>query len=131
MPARDAYHDAVRNALIKDGWTITHDPYRITVGQRTVYVDLGAERVIAAERGSDRIAVEIKTFVGASDLHDLYEALGQYLMYRVHLRYSDPERRLYLAVPQDVRLGLLQEPIAVPAMDTFGIALSPSTRSGR
>ncbi len=26
MPARDIYHDTVRNALEKDGWTITHDP---------------------------------------------------------------------------------------------------------
>ncbi|MGD2183210.1 element excision factor XisH family protein [Lusitaniella coriacea LEGE 07167] len=29
MPAKDTYHDAVKNALIKDGWTITADPYYI------------------------------------------------------------------------------------------------------
>jgi len=42
MPAHDTYHASVRNALIKDGWTITHDPYTITFGQRDVFVDLGA-----------------------------------------------------------------------------------------
>ena len=43
MPARDMYHDAVRNALVKDGWTITHDPFRLSWGGRDMYVDLGAE----------------------------------------------------------------------------------------
>lgn len=60
--AKDKYHDAVKNALVKDGWTITHDPYRISFGIERVYVDLGAERMLAAERGKEKIAVEIKTF---------------------------------------------------------------------
>jgi XisH protein len=25
--ARDIYHEHVKEALIKDGWTVTHDPY--------------------------------------------------------------------------------------------------------
>jgi hypothetical protein len=25
MPAKDIYHDTVKNALIKEGWTITPD----------------------------------------------------------------------------------------------------------
>ncbi|MEY4937802.1 MAG: hypothetical protein RIS64_4161 [Bacteroidota bacterium] len=29
--ARDLYHQQVKNALIKDGWRITHDPYRIRI----------------------------------------------------------------------------------------------------
>lgn len=85
MPTRDLYHIAVRNALIKDGWTITHDPYVLSVGLRDVYIDLGAERVIAAERGQDKIAVEIKTFRGASDIYDLEMAIGQYVLYRSSL----------------------------------------------
>ncbi len=27
MPAQDLYHNIVKNALLKDGWTITHDPF--------------------------------------------------------------------------------------------------------
>ncbi len=76
MPARDLYHNAVVNALVKDGWSITHDPYTLSIGFRDVYIDLGAERVIAAERGRDKIAVEIKTFQGASDIRDLEIAIG-------------------------------------------------------
>lgn len=62
MSAHDLYHNAVKSALVKDGWTITHDPFTITFGRRDVYVDLGAERMIAAEKGNERIAVEIKSF---------------------------------------------------------------------
>ncbi len=40
MPARDIYHNAVRNALIKDGWTITHDPLRLVWGGKDMFVDL-------------------------------------------------------------------------------------------
>jgi hypothetical protein len=77
MPARDIYHNAVRNALIKDGWKITHDPYPLSFGFRDVFVDIGAERLIAAERGSEKIAVEIKTFLGASEIRDFELAVGQ------------------------------------------------------
>jgi len=60
MPAKDIYHEQVKNALIKDGWTITHDPYTMTFGQKDVFVDLGATRMLAAEKGDEIIAVEIK-----------------------------------------------------------------------
>jgi len=79
MPARDSIHDAVKTALIKDGWTITHDPYPLPYGDRDVYADLGAERAIAAERGDEKIAVEVKSFSGASEIHDLEVALGQFV----------------------------------------------------
>jgi hypothetical protein len=29
MPAKDIYHEAVKNALIKDGWRILDAPYKI------------------------------------------------------------------------------------------------------
>ncbi len=99
MPAYDTFHDAVRNALIKDGWTITDDPLMVEFGLLNVYIDLGAGRLIAAERGNERIAVEIKSFIGPSLLTDFHLAAGQFLNYRNALRTKDPERALYLAVP--------------------------------
>ena len=71
MPARDLYHDAVKRALQKDGWKITHDPLKLKMGRRDRYVDLGAERLLAAERRGEQIAVEVKSFIGAAPLHDL------------------------------------------------------------
>ncbi len=102
MPARDRDHDAVKRALIKEGWTITHDPYRIGVGEEKLFVDLGAERAIAAERGGEKIAVEIKSFLGASEQRDFQQALGQYLQYHTLMEQIDPTRTLFLAVPEDV-----------------------------
>ena len=64
MPQRDIYHDVVKNALIKDGWTITHDPLILPYGGRNLYVDLGAEVPIGAEKDDRRIAVEVKSFSG-------------------------------------------------------------------
>lgn len=102
MPAKDIYHDTVRNALIKDGWVITHDPLRLSWGDRDLYVDLGAEQLLAAEKAGKQIAVEIKSFVGDSEIDDLEKAIGQYAVYRAILAKREPNRILYLAVPQDV-----------------------------
>lgn len=99
MPAKDLFHDCVRHALIHDGWTITHDPLRLTWGGKDLYVDLGAERLMAAEKAGQRIAVEIKSFVGESEVDDLEKAVGQYVLYRAVLAQREPERVLFLAVP--------------------------------
>ncbi len=100
MPVRDLIHDAVRNALVRDGWTITDDPLRLKVPGRSLYVDLGAERVMAAERGSVAIAVEVKSFIGPSDVSDLEDALGQFVLYELVLRRVEPRRQLFLAIPE-------------------------------
>lgn len=101
MPALDLYHDAVRNALIKDGWTITDDPLMLSYGNEEVYADLGAERAIGAEKKGRKIVVEIKSFIGKSAIKDLRDAIGQYVMYREILVEAKSERILYLAVSED------------------------------
>jgi XisH protein len=111
MPARDIYHNQVRNALIKDGWTITHDPLRLTWGDKDLYVDLGAERLLAAEKAGLRIAVEIKSFVGDSEVDDLEKPIGQYVLYRAVLAEREPQRRLYLAVSREVLRDIFEKPM--------------------
>ena len=100
MPRLDIIHDAVKNALAKDGWTITDDPYMIRYRKTTLYADLGAERPIAAERDGHRLVVEVKSFVGASKIQDLKEALGQYDIYYYLLEETAPDRKLYIAISQ-------------------------------
>ena len=111
MPARDIYHAVVRNALIKDGWTITQDPLPLKWGKKDMFVDLGAERLLAAEKGEQKIAVEIKSFRSISEMKDLEQAVGQFLIYRSVLAQREPNRVLYLAVPQDVVEDVFQEPL--------------------
>lgn len=110
MPAKNVYHDAVVEALQADGWTITDDPLRLTYGGRFPYVDLAAEReTIGAEKGGEKIAVEIQSFLSPSPIHDLQQAVGQYDIYRAVLAETEPERVPYLAVPRLVGDTLLVE----------------------
>jgi hypothetical protein len=123
MPQRDAFHPTVRTALERDGWTITADPLVLSIGQHNLFVDLGAERLLAAERRNERIAVEVKSFVGRSAVADLEQALGQYVLYRALLRRSDPERALVLAVPEGVYNTLLSSELGQAACAELNLAL--------
>ena len=75
--ARDMFHEAARNALIKDGWTITHDPFRFEDKENKIAyeADLGAEKLLAAEKGTDKIVVEVKSFLKlslANEFHGIF-----------------------------------------------------------
>jgi XisH protein len=111
MPAKDIYHDTVRTALVKDGWKITKDPFKLTFGGRNLYVDLGAEKLFGAEKGKQKIAVEIKSFLDPSPINDLEKALGQYKLYSQILEDIEPDRMLYLAVGSIVFEDFFSEPI--------------------
>ncbi len=115
MPALDIYHDAVKNALIKDGWTITHDPFTITYEKHTLAVDLGAER------NGEPIAVEVKRIRSSDEIQDFVIALGQYIVFRSILTRVEPERKLMLAVPLRLYNTFFQEPIARPVLEKQNI----------
>ena len=100
--AKDLFHPHVRRALEKDGWTITHDPLLLPWGSAPVYVDLGAEKIIAAEKNERKIAVEVKSFLRSSRTEDLEDAMGQIVLYRYLLRRSHTDRELFLAIRKDV-----------------------------
>lgn len=102
MPQRDVFHQTVRLALERAEWIVTHDPLALRFGSRRLFVDLGAEAPIAAEKGGRKIAVEVKSFLGESDMRELEQALGQYALYRFLLDRDDPERALFLAVASEV-----------------------------
>jgi XisH protein len=100
--ARDFYHYQVKNALIKEGWNITADPFQISVEDVDFEIDLAAEPLIAADKNGQKIAVEIKSFVGPSTVNELHKAVGQFTDYYVALEMLEPDRILYLALPQHI-----------------------------
>ncbi len=105
--AKDLYHEAVKMALESDGWEITDDPYVLKAKPHKLKIDLGAKRLIAAEKKSklqavEKIAVEVKTFAKDSFIYEFYEVLGQYLTYETFLAEQELERKLYLAVSASV-----------------------------
>lgn len=100
MAQLDKIHDAVKNALIKDGWTITADPFRIEFEEYRLYADLAAERPISAVRENEKIVVEIKSFLNRSSVSDFENALGQYSIYRRLLSKLEPETKIFLAISE-------------------------------
>ncbi|MCI5157450.1 MAG: fatty-acid oxidation protein subunit alpha [Candidatus Electrothrix sp. AUS1_2] len=125
MSARDIFHQQVKRALSKEGWSITHDPYWIKLAgsDMNVYIDLAAEQVLAAEKEGVKIAVEIKSFLGTSFLSDFHAALGQYLDYRVALKQKEPERGLFLAVPLDVYESFFRRPFVQSVLSEYAVRL--------
>jgi hypothetical protein len=110
---RDTYHETVKRALVKDGWTISHDPFRITYEGTTVSTDLGAEKATAAEGrriAVEIIAVEVKDFDGQSVISEFEKALGQYRLYRALLKRNEPDRVIFLAVRKEVYDEFFQLP---------------------
>lgn len=127
--AKDIFHNIVKKALIKEDWVVTDDPLRLKVGVITFQVDLGAEKVIGAEKAGQKIAVEIKSFLNPSTITDFYNALGQFLSYRLALEKNESDRILYLAVPVDVYESFFQFDFtqsAIQAYQIFLIVYDPS-----
>jgi XisH protein len=112
MPAKDIYHKAVREVLLKDGWNILKEDYELQYGGDSLYPDFAAERSIAAIRGKRRILVEVKSFVGRSFVADLQAAIGQYTMYQNVIDAQELGFRLYLAISSTIYEERFQSPLA-------------------
>ncbi len=123
MPALDLYHNAAKQALIKDGWTITHDPLHLRWGRKDMYVDLGAKRLMIAERSEQKIAVEVKSFLGVSEMQAFRDAVGQFAIYRAVLRRSYPDYVLYLAIRDVVYDSFFEEPLGKILIEDEGLKL--------
>ncbi|MFN8347814.1 MAG: element excision factor XisH family protein [Spirosomataceae bacterium] len=123
MPAKDAYHQVVREALEKDSWQITHDPFKVILGKKRGYIDLAAEKLLAAQKEGERIAVEIKSFLGVSDLDEFEDALGQFLIYKLALEKKEPDRVLYLAVPAGFYEDFFDDAFFLEVIECFGVCL--------
>lgn len=123
MSARDIFHEAVKRGLEKDQWQISSDPLELEWEEVKVKIDLAAERLIAAERGEEKIAVEIKSFIGTSAISDFHTALGQFLNYRIMLEVNEPDRQLYLAVPLETYDTFFQSRFAQVAINRHHLKL--------
>jgi XisH protein len=121
--AKDLFHQAVKQALITDGWTITSDPLIIRIDRIKLEIDLGAEKVFAAEKDGQKIAVEVKTFINPSAITDFHNALGQFLNYRLALEMTEPKRVLYLAVPIDIFNTFFQERFIEAAVVQYSLKI--------
>ncbi len=108
--AKDIFHNQVRTALEQAGWKITHDPFEFLVLGAQFRIDLGLEDFLGAEKGGEKIAVEIKSFIGKSPTYDFHTAMGQFIEYRLAMSLYEPDRKVFLAMPKDFYFGFFQRP---------------------
>nr|WP_322666604.1 XisH family protein [Dendronalium sp. ChiSLP03b]MDZ8209202.1 XisH family protein [Dendronalium sp. ChiSLP03b] len=123
MAAKDIFHAAVRQALIKEQWVITADPLVIKINKVKLEIDLAAEKIFAAQKAGRKIAVEVKSFVSSSVISDFHLALGQFLNYRLALQMKEPDRIIYLAVPLDTFNSFFQEIFVQEAIKIYQLKL--------
>ncbi len=123
MAAKDRFHDAVKQALLKEQWVITADPLILKIDRVKFEIDLAAEKVFAAEKAGQKIAVEIKSFLNPSAVTDFHSALGQFLNYRLGLQMNEPDRTLYLAIPLDIFESFFQERFTQEAVKQYQVKL--------
>ncbi|MGB0561971.1 MAG: XisH family protein [Spirulinaceae cyanobacterium] len=121
--ARDRFHEVVRTAIEKEGWIITADPYELSVEDVDFEVDLAAEKLLAADLGDRKIAVEVKSFLSPSNVSEFHTALGQFLNYRDALAIVEPDRQLYLAVRLVVYESFFQRRFIVAAVKRYQLSL--------
>lgn len=121
--AKDKIHYFVKEALIKNGWNITHDPYYLKVLDVEQEIDLGAEGIVAAEYEGKKIAVEIKSFLKGSFINEFHGVLGQYLNYEISLETQEPDRVLYLAISSVVYDNYFQKAAVQKAIQKYNIKL--------
>ncbi|TAG61773.1 MAG: fatty-acid oxidation protein subunit alpha [Oscillatoriales cyanobacterium] len=117
------FHDAVKQALLKEQWVITADPLILKIDKVKFEIDLAAEKVFAAEKAGQKIAVEIKSFLNPSAVTDFHSALGQFLNYRLGLQMNEPDRTLYLAIPLDIFESFFQERFTQEAVRQYQVKL--------
>lgn len=122
--AKDLHHYLVKTALEKEGWVVTNDPYYLSIMDSPDYeIDLAAEMVVGAEKEGRKIAVEIKSFVAHSIAHEFNKVLGQYLGYLLFLSVQEPDRKLYLAIPQEAYLKFFTKQSTVFTLSHYHINL--------
>jgi hypothetical protein len=123
MPRLDRIHNAVKNALINDGWKITHDPFTMRRGRVKLQADLAAEKMLAAEKDGEKIVVEIKSFMSKSQLRELEQAIGQYSLYREYLKILQAPYQIFLALSEDAYQSLLRLDDVGTVLQSLNIAI--------
>lgn len=123
MAAKDTYHELIKNALIKDGWSITFDPYPIKYEEVKLFADLAGEKTISATKEDQQIVIEIKSFLSRSPMREFETALGQYLIYKTFLSITNPNYQVYLAISKKIYEKFFQQVSIQLILKTYQVLL--------
>lgn len=124
MPAKDRYHETVKAALIKDGWTIVSEQFYVS-SDRRMYIDLEAEHPALAQSIQQQIIlVEVKElFEVKSPFEALANAIGKFVLYQEALIEADESKPLYLAVSETSYNEMLKQGLGAKVVKRLAIPL--------
>ncbi len=124
--AKDLYHDAVKTALMKEGWMIIDENYQLKPDPKlTFYVDVQAEKFVLAKKKTQVILVEVKSFISQSNTYELHSSIGQYLVYKTALEYLKFDKEIFLAVPISIYKSLFQRSFMQFLIEKYELKLLP------
>jgi XisH protein len=95
----------------------------LKIGTLKLEVDLGAEKLVIAQKDNQKIAVEVKSFLRASKITDFYQAFGQFFPYKVALEELEPDREIYLAIPEPIYQILFGEILIQKVLEKYPMKL--------
>jgi len=124
--AKDLYHEAVKTALMKEGWKILAEEFEIKPDDAlTFFIDLQVEKFIRAEKEKRIILVEVKSFISRSNTYELHSTVGQYLVYRTALEFLELNQEIFLAVPINIFKSLFNRPFLTYLVQKYELNLLP------
>lgn len=125
MARNDKYYQCVKEALMKDGWTITHSPFTLIVSSKhKLKIDLGVEReILELETNKEKIVVEVKSFLDKSFFNDFHTCVGQYNNYMAGLQANKIARKLFLAIPHKVYLDHFNDPFIIDLVIRYNMSI--------
>jgi XisH protein len=112
MPAIDNCEPMIRNALLKEGWTVERSPFFLRSGIFTLFADIRMRKEAHKGNGTGRsiIIVEVKCFSDLKMFQDeLYRAVGQYLIYQHAVSAEGILGDVFLAIPTTAYVRIFSE----------------------
>lgn len=124
MPAIDRCEPEIVQALEKDGWLVTHQPFAIRINKTRggyIFADI---RLHKPQTGQSAIVVEVKCFESKRTfLDEFYHAVGQYIVYRNALILNDISSPVYLAIPFSIFQSIFQQALIKSVLSDIQINL--------
>lgn len=124
MPAIDLCEPQVINALQKDGWIVTHQPFAIRIDRKRggyIYADL---RLQNANQSESIIVVEVKCFDSTrTHLEDFYQAIGQCTVYTNALALNNIDTPVFLSIPDTIYQTFFQQTLIQSVIKTMQIQM--------
>jgi hypothetical protein len=120
LPAKDKLHDIAKRSLIKYGWIIEAEQYRLILGERNLWIDLRIKHPLT----QNVLLIEIKDLTNTeSEVDATAKALGKYLLYQLALEFMSVNIPIAMMIPIKSHTKVIQSIMGQRLLARFGIPI--------